>query len=279
MDDCHTFQLNSQDGTALHARHWSAPKPVATLALVHGFGEHSERYQPLADYLTARGVQVVAIDLRGHGRSGGKRGVIHSYDDFRADLHVLLTKARALHADVSGPLILFGHSMGGEVVLDHGLSEAPNIDAIIASAPLVALAEPIPGPLEALVRLFAKIMPKGGLKQPIDGAKVSTLEDEQVKYVDDPLNHGRMSFRLAVSLIDIGKALQDKAANWSVPLLVYHSDQDVLTDFEASRSFTAKAGGDFRTYTDVAHEMHNDTSRADVYAMIGDFIDQVAKRD
>ncbi|MGB3457471.1 MAG: lysophospholipase [Litorimonas sp.] len=280
MDDAHTFRLASADGTALHARHWPARSAHATLVLVHGFGEHAARYLNMADTLTAHGVQVVAADLRGHGRSDGKRGVIGGYDEFRADLAALLGKARSLHEGVKGPLVLFGHSMGGGLVLDHGLHHPdPGVDGIIASAPLVALAEPPPRPLEALMRGLARLAPKLALPQPIDGTKISTLPDEQTAYVEDALTHGTLGLKTAVDMVDTGASLTRDAAQWSLPLLVYHSPQDQLTDYDASRAFCEAARGRFETFEEVAHEMHHDTSRAAVHTLILDFIDQLAGRD
>lgn len=279
MDDCHTFQLTSADGTKLHARHWTAATPHATLALVHGFGEHCARYAPMAAHLTAQGVQVVAMDLRGHGRSEGKRGVVSSYDDFRADLAALLSHARERHDGIKGPLVLFGHSMGGGIVLDHGLGAAPGVDGIIASAPLVALADPIPAPVTLIAKVIAKIAPRAAMKQPIDGTKISTLPEEQRAYVEDPLNHGQLGFRTALEMVATGKNLTETAASWSLPLIVYHSDQDQLTNFSASRDFAAAAQAEFRAFTNVEHEMHNDTSRLAVYALISEFIDRLGGRD
>lgn len=278
MDDCHTYQLISADGTKLHAQHWDAATTHATLALVHGFGEHGARYAPMAAHLTAQGVQVIAIDLRGHGRSDGKRGVVLSYDDFRADLAALLDRARQLHEGVKGPLVLFGHSMGGGIVLDHGLGPAPGVDGIIASAPLVALADPVPGPIALLAKIISKIAPRAAMKQPIDGTKISTLVEEQRKYVDDPLNHGQLGFKTALEMVATGEALTQNASRWALPLIVYHSDQDQLTDFATSRDFAATAQAEFRAFTDVEHEMHNDTTRPAVYALISDFIDRLSGR-
>lgn len=279
MDEVHTFKLTSKDGTTLMGRHWDAKQPFATVALVHGFGEHCGRYQPWAEHLTARGVQVVAIDLRGHGRSEGKRGITRGFDDFRYDLDALLTRARELHGSLPGPLVLMGHSMGGGIVLDHGSRPNPGVDGIIASAPLIVLADPPPAILQTIVRGLAKVFPKLPLKEPIDGSKISTLPEEQKAYVEDALTHGQMGAKTAVDLIDNGKVLMEKAPDWSVPLMVYHSDQDQLTDFEASQEFAARARAEFHRFTDVEHEMHNDTSRAAVYGLVDGFIDRLAGRD
>lgn len=278
MDDGHTFQLTSGDGTKLFARHWTAKHPHATLALVHGFGEHSGRYADMASHLAQHGVQTVAIDLRGHGRSAGKRGIIRSFDDFRADLHALLTRARELHGEDKGPLVLYGHSMGGGIVLDHGLKADPGVAGIIASAPLVAPADPVPAPLRAVVRLVAKLMPNASMKNAISGDQISTLPQEQAEYECDALNHSRLGLKTAVEIIENGEALTERASDWALPLLMVHATDDQLTDFAASQAFGVAARADFRPFPDVEHELHNDTSRAAIYQAILDFIDLLSGR-
>lgn len=278
MDDGHTFQLTSGDGTKLFARHWAAKHPHATLALVHGFGEHSGRYVDMASHLAGHGVQTVAIDLRGHGRSAGKRGIIRCFDDFRADLHALLTRARELHGESKGPLVLYGHSMGGGIVLDHGLKADPGVAGIIASAPLVAPADPVPAPLRAVVKLVAKLMPNASMKNAISGDQISTLPQEQAEYERDALNHSRLGLKTAVEIIENGEALTERASDWALPLLMVHATDDQLTDFAASQTFGAAARADFRPFPDVEHELHNDTSRAVIYQAIIDFIDLLSGR-
>lgn len=278
MDDGHTFKLTSSDGTSLFARHWAAKDGFATLALVHGFGEHSGRYTDMATHLNDRGIDVVAIDLRGHGRSDGKRGVIRSYDDFRADLAALLERARQIHGQRSGPLILYGHSMGGGVVLDHGLRPNPGVSGIIASAPLVAPADPVSGVLRLIVTALSKILPKAAMKNGIDGTKISTLPAEQAAYEQDALNHGSLGLRTAVEIIENGETLLQDADRWSIPLLMMHARDDALTDYEASQQFGKKARADFRTFDNAAHEVHNDHCRQTVYKTMTDFVDLLAGR-
>ena len=165
------FSLTSKDGTELFGRHWAVENPKAVMALVHGFGEHCGRYDHMASYLNAQGIAVVAADMRGHGKSAGKRGVVSAYDNFHEDLDALLTETRRLYTNT--PLTLYGHSMGGGIVLDHG-SKQTNALPIIASAPLITLTDPIPKALRAFAKLMGKVLPKGALAQPIDGMKIST---------------------------------------------------------------------------------------------------------
>lgn len=264
------FSLSSADGTTLFGRHWSTKAPKAVMALTHGFGEHCGRYADMAAYLNREGIAVVAIDLRGHGKSSGKRGVIKSYQDYRADLDALLSKTRTLYPDT--PLVLYGHSMGGGVVLDHGSRQLDSVP-IIASAPLITLTAPIPGALRAFAKLMGKIMPSGALQQPIDGSKISNLGEEQTLYIDDPLNHGKLGFRLAEGMVSIGERLSNDAKSWDRPLLLLHSKADQLTGFDGSAEFAKTARQvEFHPFETSQHEMHNDAPRAQVYKLMSDFI-------
>lgn len=266
-----SLSFTTSDGLDLHGYHWPVENPKAMMTLVHGFGEHAGRYADMAAYLNAQGIAVVAADFRGHGQSPGARGVIRNYDDFRMDLSALLDGSCALYPDC--PHVLFGHSMGGGIVLDHGLSEARDVGAIIASAPLIALAKPVPAPLRFISKLMAKLNPTGVMSQPIDGSKISTLKSEQDIYVKDPLNHGKLGFRLAVEMVETGEAIAAKAGAWDVPLLLMHSRDDELTGFDASEAFAAEANNvSFHAMSGVAHEMHNDTTRQQVYDLISEFI-------
>lgn len=264
------FALTSKDGTELFGRHWAVKTPKAVMALVHGFGEHCGRYDHMATYLNAQRIAVVAADMRGHGKSSGKRGVVSAYENFREDLDALLTQTRTLYPDT--PLTLYGHSMGGGIVLDHG-SRQNDALPIIASAPLITLSDPIPTGLRAFAKFMGKVLPKGALAQPIDGTKISNLHDEQALYLNDPLNHGKMGFRLAEAMVATGEHLQDNAKDWDRPLLLFHSKADQLTGFDGSNEFAKHAKQvEFHPFEDVQHEMHNDTSRATVYKLMSDFI-------
>lgn len=272
------FSLASADGTSLFARHWEATGPRATLLLIHGFGEHSGRYGAMGTHLSDNGVQVLAIDLRGHGRSDGPRGVIRSYEEFRKDLRAGLDRAQDLHEKIPhrqrGPLILFGHSMGGGIVLDHGLNHPGDVDGVIASGPLIEPRDPVPAPLAILARIISAIRPTATMKNTIKGDQISTVPAEQTAYEQDVMNHDRLGFRLALEMIGTGQDIAARASEWRDPLLLYHARADQLTDFAASERFAKAAPGViFKPYPGVEHEMHNDTSRAAVYRDILDFIE------
>lgn len=268
------FNITSNaGGLSLYGRHWAADNPRAVMSLVHGFGEHSGRYEPMAKHLTQAGISVVAVDLRGHGKTEGPRGVCKSYSDLSADVSALLEKSQSLYPYM--PHYLFGHSMGGGLVLHHGLTQSHDLAGYLVSAPLILPADPVPGPLLVLAKIMRHILPNGALPNPIAGDKISTLPSEQANYEADGLNHPRLGFGLAAGMLQAGEDILARAKNWNKPLRLWHARGDQLTKFSASEGFAAKAKNcEFTPFEDVEHEMHNDTSREAVYRLMLDFMSE-----
>jgi len=269
-----TFEANNaSDGTILRGQIWAAENPKAVMSLVHGFGEHSGRYADMASYLNSKDISVVTLDLRGHGKSDGRRGYCPDYNLLLSDVDALLAKSREIYPDLSH--MLYGHSMGGGIVMNHQLkSGGAGINAVIASAPFIQPADTISKPQRAIVRFLGKMAPKMSLGNKIDGSKVSRLPLEQEAYMSDPLNHGNLGVGLAIGMVEGGEWILENAQNWTRPLLLVHARQDQLTDFAASEAFAAKAQNcTFKAYEDCEHEIHNDCHRADVYKAASDFIE------
>ena len=59
--------------------------------IVHGIGEHSGEYGHVVERLVPAGFAVYGFDLRGHGRSPGRRAFIRSWDDYRQDVRAFLS--------------------------------------------------------------------------------------------------------------------------------------------------------------------------------------------
>lgn len=268
-------RITSANGSVLNTHHWPVKNPVSVMMLVHGFGEHGGRYAPMARFLNAHNIAVIAPDLQGHGKTNGKRGVIKSYDDFRANLSGLIDFTQHHYPDTH--LTLYGHSMGGGIVLDHGLNMERDLP-IIASAPLIALPDPVPAPLRVIITILARIKHDLSLSQPLVGEKISTQIEEQNLYDDDPLNHSTLGFKTAVEIVENGERISEQAHRWDRPLLLLHSKDDQLTAFEGSETFASKASQvEFHPFENCAHEMHNDVTREAVYHLMLDFILKHAK--
>lgn len=262
------------DALPLHGVTYTPDTPTCVLNIVHGFGEHSGRYGHMMDHLGQHGIACAAIDLRGHGQSGGKRGACRKYEHFHSDVDALLAKSAETFPGL--PQVLFGHSMGGGLVLHYTLKNGPSgHNAVIASAPLLTLTTPIAKPLQLLMRLLRMVAPDLAVKNEINGAQISTLPEERAAYENDPLNHACLSVGLGPNMMDAGTWALKNAETMPLPSLLLHSKDDKLTGFDGSEQFTAKApNSTLRPFENVEHEMHNDVSRPDIYASIIAFIRQ-----
>jgi len=61
-------------GVKIFTRWWTVGDPRALVAIAHGASEHSRRYDRFARALNGAGIAAVALDQRGHGRTGSETG-------------------------------------------------------------------------------------------------------------------------------------------------------------------------------------------------------------
>src|SRR5437763_11955025 len=135
----HFAEHRNVRGTSLYTQRWLPDgEPAGVVALVHGLGEHSGRYARVAAALTGAGYAVCAFDLRGHGRSPGRRGDTR-FGPALEDIDELLDDAGQRFGD--RPQFLYGHSLGGLLVLSHGLARRRAVAGVVCSGP--ALRSPL----------------------------------------------------------------------------------------------------------------------------------------
>ena len=122
-----TATLRTADGLDLKVRRWQADDAPHrwTFVVVHGLGEHSGRYQHLAEWFAPLGATVYAMDQRGHGLSGGPRGHAPSLNALLDDIDVAVMRARSESGD---PVVLVGHSFGGLLAIAYTLRHPDHID-------------------------------------------------------------------------------------------------------------------------------------------------------
>jgi alpha-beta hydrolase superfamily lysophospholipase len=262
-----TTDIQSADGTALRLRSWG--EGGRRVLIVHGLGEHGGRYAHVAEALARRGYGVTALDLRGHGGSGGKRGHVDGWGDYVADV-------RAAAAHLGGTLSLFAHSMGGLVVADAVESGMPvPLRGVAMSNPLVALRVVPPALKVRAARVLSRVLPRLSLGNEVNPAHVSRDAEVVRRYEADPQVFGTITPRWATEMERARARVLERAAQFQAPLLMMVSEGDKIVDPAGGRALAQGVAGPARVleYGPLYHELVNEPEQAQVIADLGDWFD------
>ncbi len=266
----------AQDGIELVITHWELENPRGSFCIVPGFGEHAGRYQRIAEILNAANWNVYALDNRGHGLSGGKRGHTPTYELLLSDVEEMLKSDRAAFTDL--PIVLFGHSMGGNIVGNYMLRMNTNeVASFILSAPWFRLKHEPPAWQLKMGRLALRILPGLQQAQPVKVEAISKIKSEQQAYQDDPMVHGKITPSLFFGVSEAGEWALTHTEKLKKPGLVYHGTADPLIDFDASRSFAksgAEKGVEWWEVKGALHEPHNDEEMEEVHQKLLAYLGQ-----
>ena len=111
--------ISSTDNFEINGEIWQAKDPLAVMIIIHGFGEHSGRYENMAKHITKNNISVITFDLRGHGRATGPKGVCNDYNLMTNDITEVIEMSQNINSKL--PHFIYGHSMGGGLALHNGL--------------------------------------------------------------------------------------------------------------------------------------------------------------
>jgi len=263
------WTLQSKDGLTLKGRQWTpTTAPRAVVGLLHGIGEHIGRYSHVAAALNQAGFAMLGFDLRGHGRSEGPRGFTPSYDAYLDDIDLLIGEARNRYP--GKPFFLYGHSLGGNLILYYVLRRRAELTGVVASSPELRLAFNPPAWKTTMGRMMFNLWPAFSMPSGLEQAALSRDPAVVRAYASDPLVHDRVSARLGIGMLDVGQWLLDRASEFPLPLLVFAGSADRIVSAEACREYAGKVRGDctLKIWDGLYHETHNEPEKADVIGLM-----------
>jgi acylglycerol lipase len=258
---------NSRDKLEIFAQGWEPEtrEIKAVICLVHGLGEHTSRYAHVAEAFGRDGYAMFGFDLRGHGRSGGTRGHFPSSDAVLQDIDLLFEQARTRYPGL--PLLLYGHSLGGILVLYYALQRKPNVKGVISTSPglRTALENQLAKVMAA--KVLGALMPGVTVPSGLDTNAISRNKQIVDIYKNDPLNHDRASLGFGRIMLGVTKWTLEHAGEFPLPLLLMHGKADEITFPAGSIEFAGslKDKSTLFLWDDAFHELHHEPEQTEVF--------------
>lgn len=262
MYDNFAFESRNKEITGYR---FACEKPSHVMCVIHGIGEHSGRYGRMAEELAEQGIAIIAMDLRGHGISTGVRGDAAPRNQVLKDVDALIEAAQEFYPGL--PVVLYGHSMGGNICLDYRNRGEKNYIPVkyIVSAPWIELVRKVPKSQYVLLKGASKIFPKLTISSGCEEENLGNLEYVR-PYKSNPLVHDKISIRCAVEGFDIGNklatgTLENNHGADGKPLLLMHGDADRICNVDGTRKVAELYQGQERfeyvEWPGFYHEIHN----------------------
>ena len=209
----------------------------ALVIVLHGIGEHGGCYDDFAKYLVSQSIAVFTYDQRGSGRSTGVRGHA-TVNALKNDLNHIIDKMQKKMPVL--PIILFGHSMGGQIALSYALDTGSVVQGVIASSPFIRLTHPPSALWLKIAKWASYIVPWLTINTGVRAEQLAEISDKPKSIKKDPLLHKKVSIKFFTDLFANGEKILQNKPNHQAPILLMHGTIDALTSYHASKLFAKK---------------------------------------
>jgi len=260
------MQVNEHTDDGFYYRSWLAEKPKAAILLIHGLGEHCQRYDHLGAALTKQGYSLYSMDLPGHGKSPGPRGHVDDFSVFQDTTLSLFNSVQTQAPEI--PKFIIGHSMGGLIVSRFLLEHQALFSGALLSGPAIQSPQEPPAWQVSLIRLIAKITPKAKMLG-LDASGVSRDPVVVEKYMADPLiSKEKLTAKFLVEMTDTMETVKQRASEITLPILLMHGSADSMTAPEGTRLLhdsCASLDKKMTLYDGLYHEIFNEPEQEQVF--------------
>jgi len=263
-------RFTGRKGLSLYYQCWlPATDPKAILLVVHGWAEYSGRYTNLVNYFVPEGYAICAFDLRGHGKSEGRRGYVERFSDYLDDLKTFFDIVKSEHGDTK--IFLVGHSMGAIIATAYTVtvSHQQELAGLIVSGVGVKPGSSLSSALIPLARILSLLLPRLGIMV-LDASAISQDKAVVDAYVNDPLVYrGKITCRFGAEMLATLRKLPSEMPEINLPILIMHGTADRLCDPEGSRILYERANSRDKTlklYEGFYHEIFNEPGHKQVLA-------------
>ncbi len=273
-----TGTIEGLAGVELFYRWDPVTDPKGAVVIVHGLAEHSGRYAHVVAALNAAGYSCMGVDLRGHGRSSGRRVFLRRFSEYVDDVQRAVRALR--RREPEAPLFVIGHSMGGVVALLYAIEHGPTLAGVVLSAPGLRAKIPVPPWKDALGRLMSKVWPTLAIPTGIPPRDVSRDPEVVRAYEADPLVTKKATARWYTEFLGAQDEALRGAPTVTVPALVLAPLGDRVVDPECYHQVHAALGSKDKTlklYPGLFHEVFNEPEKDEALAVVTAWLDGHAR--
>ena len=169
------------------------------------------------------------------------------------------------------PAAIYGHSMGGFIATAYAVSDRPQPDLFVLSAP--ALDAELPAPLKIASNVLSRVTPKLMLPNSLKGEQLSRDPEVGKRYFADPLVQTKVTARFGEIMLGQLPVIRDQIDKISRPTLVIHGANDPLVPPHASAPLAAVDGVERKLFPGLRHETHNEPEQGEVLGFVADWLD------
>jgi acylglycerol lipase len=236
------------------------------LIVTHGLGEHSGRHEYMLK-LFSQNFNIAIYDVRGHGKSGGKRAWVEDYNDFAKDLQAVIDFLRKDFSMTN--YVLFGHSNGGLITANYLQNMASKDfypEKVYLSSPVVAG----PGLLGHAFSLAPMFLMDGLTKCPtiplqgiMDLKRLSHDNRVYESYINDDLNLLKIHSKLFFEILKTSRSVFSRPLRAECPLYVSVGTGDGLVNSKlVIKYFTdIEKRAQLKVFEGGYHELHNEVEK------------------
>lgn len=259
--------FKGHDNHRLYYQSFQVNRSKGVLIFVHGFGEHSGRYEFPVRYFIAKGYTVYLYDHRGHGKSDGLRSYVESFKELVDDLKSFVSFVEKKES--SKPIFLIGHSMGGQIVLNYLGSFKTPVKGFITSSANIQMAVKIPWLKKKIGLGLSSLIPKFAITNEIDPALICTDKEVVRNYKRDNLVSKKITLKMAFELISNVDTILSFAPKIKLPALMLHGGDDKICAKEGTEEFFNRLASPDKKmiiYPGCYHEIFNEKIKDKVFS-------------
>ncbi|MFN7823854.1 MAG: lysophospholipase [Pseudobdellovibrionaceae bacterium] len=268
------FKVKAKDSAELFVQYHDLPKAKGLVLVTHGHGEHSSSYHRLYPILQDSGYAALGWDLRGHGKSQGKRGYIQSFDLFLDDLGTMVEFAQNEYSNLK--LHLLGHSMGGLIATSYLLKHQPEgINSLILSSPFFGVSLQVPLFKDLGAILLGKVLPQITLFNEISDEQLSQDPEVLKEYPLDHFRHNKISPEVYMGSLRYQQYVERNIQKLQTRTFIQVPESDPVVSTETTRKLVSKISPALVTlieYRERRHEIYNDIGRQKVFSDLKNFL-------